>query len=259
MNELNKTTFLLTLLVTLSVCGRAQSATQFQPPSATALVSSAHQTGHPLDGPTIPGTAISADTPTLVADGNALVYSGFATDGPHTFFGRVKTKLAEAGLNYNAYNKGVDGKKTAQMLTNEYPEYDSLINRRSKRNAVIMWEIGNDISYLDADGPTAYEHVVQYVKARKAAGWNQIIILTDGARRDIKVKKEEARHFVNQKLKQNAMVLGVTLVDIAADERLSNPENSNYFNPADGVHLTDAGYEIAAAGVANAIIAFNLK
>jgi hypothetical protein len=221
------------------------------------LVGSTNAFAQAPDGPTIPGK-LTADSPTLVADGNALVFSGYATDGPHTFFGRLKTKLAEAGLNYNAFNKGVDGKKTAQMITNEYPEYDSLLNRRSKKNVVVMWEIGNDISYNLADGPTAYDHVVQYVKARKAAGWNQIIILTDGARRDVKGQKEQARVFVNQKLRQNAKALGITLVDIAADERLGNPENSNYFNSSDGVHLTDAGYEIAAAGIANAIIAFNL-
>src|SRR4051794_25041606 len=119
--------------------------------SATALAQAP-------DGPTIPGPS-AVNLPALVVDGNALVFSGYASDGPHTFFGRLKSMLAEANLNYNAFNKGVDGKKTAQMLTNEYPEYDSLINRRSRKNVVVLWEIGNDISYNMADGPTAYDHV----------------------------------------------------------------------------------------------------
>ena len=105
----------------------------------------------------------------LIFDGNSLT-AGLGSTGGRTYPAQVLSQLPM----YDGTNFGVNGQTTTQMASDAASQIDPLV---SPANILIAWEIRNEIVVGGATAQQAYDRFVSYCQARRAAGW-QVIVLT---------------------------------------------------------------------------------
>lgn len=148
----------------------------------------------------------------------------------------------------DVYNVAVSGQTTVNMLADEATQVYPLW-RWARQNYLIAWEGTNDLR----DGATAtqaYDNLVLYYSNGQTAGF-QCVAMTILPRTGQPLSFETRRIEVNNNLRANWPSFSDALADVAADPRLSDPNNTTYFS--DGTHLTAAGNAVVAEIVANAL------
>lgn len=202
-----------------------------------------------------------ARTKRVVFDGNSFFYGNFTANGQII----PQSVMASLGGEWEMLNHGVGGQTTTQMTTDGVAQIDPLIDATLDANVLVATEITNDI-VGGSDGATAYNNMVAYLTARKAAGWT--VIFTTCLPRNRADPFEANRAACNTALRAdfnvataNALVkgpkAGVTyadlMVDWALDTRLDDYTDTTYYW-TDGVHPAMAdGVAACAQDLAAAI------
>lgn len=197
--------------------------------------------------------AIVADnsvTRLIFFDGNSLVLGQNSSAG-NDYPSRV---MAQTGFTTNLdYVNSGTGSRTGATQLAAFPTRAAPAFAGSQAKKVyVCWEITNDLSN-GATAAQAVANVQACCQAAKAAGATTTVVQTCIRRSDFVGAGETARVAANNLLK--ALPSGIDVcVDTAAISQLSDPSNTTYFS-ADGVHLTDAGYNLVATDATNGMAA----
>lgn len=112
-------------------------------------------------------------------------------------------------------------------------------------NVLVFWEGGNDIKRF-GDPDAAFERVKTLHLARKKAGWNFTVAVTqplcDDRHNSVSVYAAHNPDFLkfNERLRQEWTDFADALVDVASDPVLADPTSP--LTRTDGVHFTNYGY-----------------
>lgn len=185
-------------------------------------------------------------TPVLMFEGDSLTYgfnasSGSGTTGGTTYPGRV---MAALGGSYTSVNSGVAGQTINQMDTDAV-NVDKFIDRLATGNVCCFWGGTNDLAAGTALA-TVESRYQTYCADRQAYGWT-VVAFTMMDRIDFTSGQRTDHDTFNTWLRANYTTFADALVDVAAAAQLSpagSGANPTYYS--DGVHLTDAGYQVVA-------------
>jgi lysophospholipase L1-like esterase len=199
-------------------------------------------------------TILAARSITLPAAGVGLVFIGDSlTSG--TGISAINEDypsqlMVLLGDGYNKLNIAIPGVGFSTFAP-DGTNVDDTISTRMTRNICIFWGGSNDIDSGVA-ATTVYANLETYVAARKAAGFDDVIVLTalDRAQYDAAQRIQYAAY--NTLIRDGAATGGYTVADVDGDERLQDYTDTTYFN-ADQVHLIAAGYAVVAGIVKTAI------
>lgn len=181
----------------------------------------------------------------LICDGNSLTY-GTASTGGSNYPQQLAILL---GSDWLVYNTGIQGILTATMVTSGPTRIDNeILSPYFSKNIVLAWEGTNSLN-AGVDATTAYNSMVAYCTARKAAGAS-VIVATVLPRSSAGVPAD----FNAQRAAYNALVVanGLTFADrvfdIAANATIGpdGAELNTTYYAGDRVHLINAGYAIVA-------------
>lgn len=198
----------------------------------------------------------------LIFDGNSLT-SGTGASAGQDYPNQTLTliNIGVAGFN----NFAVSGQTTPQMESDAATQIDPLFNAGYHLNALLAWEVTNDLVVNGANGATAYSNFKTYCQHRKDAHAGMVIIIFGVLPRNTGVAGFETnRGIVNVDFRADfsgatsdpkifTATSGVTyadyFVDLGADTRigdLGDNLDTTYYN-ADGIHMNNAGYAIVAS------------
>jgi len=151
-------------------------------------------------------------------------------------------------------NLGVSGRSLADLLANS-AEIDECRRTEASSDVVVVWGGINDL----ASGGATVEEVVSrlstYGDGRRMLGFQVValtIIAADEANPVIDAEFDAQRNAVNAWLRENWDEHFDALADVAADARLSDPTDVEYFH-SDGVHLVAGGAAVVAEIVAQTL------
>lgn len=183
-------------------------------------------------------------TPQVICDGNSLTF-GFGTSSTSNSYPQQLQTLLGGAVVWAVYNFGVNGQTTTQMISDFSTQIAPLYNIYRQKNILVVFEAGNEI-LANLSSTTVLTNLTNYVSLGKAAGF-KVIALTVPKRADLTGGKETTRQTVNTSIVSNT--IGADYIyDAAAESAFSNTSNTTYYN-VDGVHYTDTGYGVIAAGV----------
>lgn len=198
-------------------------------------------------------SSLIADYPNqlVVCDGNSLT-AGYG--GADNYPALLAAMLPSGALNRNY---GASSQTTADMSSDAATQVDNNLRAYTGAATLIAWETTNDI-YFGADLATCQSRFQAYFNARIAAGWrdsgNKLVAMTLTARGNFPDQPGMSVILDNFNiwLRANYATYATHLVDLAADARLSDFNNTTYFQ-ADKVHLTNAGSTVVAGLVYAAV------
>lgn len=181
----------------------------------------------------------------LICDGNSLTY-GTSSTGGNNYPNYLATSLGSSWL---VYNTGVQGQVTSAMVTNAPVQIDlTLGTPYFSKDVIIAWEGTNSLN-AGTDATTAYNSMVTYCLARKAAG-AKVIVGTCLPRSSAGVPGDfnAQRATYNTLIRSNYQYFADALLDVAADSRIGDDgdeTNLTYYS-GDNVHLNNNGYSVVA-------------
>jgi len=176
----------------------------------------------------------------IVCDGNSLTQGQGGTPYPTYLSGLVQNAVIQ--------NFGVGGQTTSQMSSDAVTQIDTLIDIK-KKNILVAWEIGNDI-YFNGNVTTACNNFKSYCDARRAAGWQKIIVINCTPRGqstsfgDTSIQFNQKLVDANSWLSSNYQTFADNLIDLASDVRFQGYSLSVY--NSDLIHFNSNGYSIVA-------------
>ena len=132
------------------------------------------------------------------------------------------------------------------MSADAAAEIDPLLATPHERAVLVAWEWLND----PADVSARMAHMVAYCQARRAAGWQVIVLTNTSNANEVPMDVADATAYI----RANWPSFADGLADVAVDPRIGAA--GQYADPAyfvDGVHMTSAGYGIVAGIVKTAI------
>lgn len=180
----------------------------------------------------------------LACDGDSLTQGqSVATSYPY----QLADLLGRATHDYCNY--GVSGQSALQCAADASYTIDPLASSFTDP-ICIAWMGTNDI-VGGASQATTYNAIVSYCQARRTAGY-RAVVLTILPRSAFDPTKEAIRVAVNADIVANYATFADGLVDVAADSRLDDFNDTTYFL-GDKTHLTTAGYAVVA-GLAQTVI-----
>lgn len=185
----------------------------------------------------------------IVFDGNSLTACVGATDQywPNKVNAFLTGKVNS--LTYHSY--GIGGQTLSTMINNAPTKIDSLINV-AKTNVCVVWEDANDIL---GNSKTGYQNRVSmnnYVKARKLAGFNYVIVLTGYYPRlpyDIytptQSQLDEQHNYFEAMKNPTYKLIGDAVVDLRRNIYIGGGRNQNQNSTYnyDYIHLKAVGYD----------------
>ncbi len=174
----------------------------------------------------------------VVCDGNSLTLGVGAT----TSYPAQLDALCSAAVTVT--NLGVSGQTTNDMWSDYLTQVRPLASSRADRNVLVLWEVRNSM-FGGATPRTAVDTLWTYVDRARISGWEVYVCtviasVETGSLTDAKITE------ANGYIRTEAASHGCRVVDLAADARLSDENDPNYYN-ADKIHLVDAGYGVVAA------------
>ena len=184
----------------------------------------------------------------LVFAGNSIVAGQGVTLGITDFTSIAKAALDDPDSwkapNVRAYNVGVGGQTTAQMLTADRTSVDRKLSEYHPANVVILFEGTNDLYYGASAATTLANLLAEYQNVKNACpgvivGVGSILPRSQGATPGT---FNADRATVNAGL---ASAIGSDVVDFAADATMGPDgasDNATYYQ--DGTHPTVAGHAI---------------
>jgi lysophospholipase L1-like esterase len=150
------------------------------------------------------------------------------------------------------WNEGVGGSRWVE-LTSRASALDDRITPYAQ-NVLFVWCGTNEVGTNNA--PASAAAAETYLAARRAAGWETIVVLTAMDR--VEGQNEPWRTAYNTALRGLCTSNGYILADIAADSRIGAAgafANSSYFQ-VDGIHLNAGGTTVAAEVVLAAVLPY---
>lgn len=141
-----------------------------------------------------------------------------------------------------------------EMSADAASQVDPLMSNFS-RKLLLAWEITDDITISNATATVAEDNWLGYCTNRLNAGWS-LLTFTVIPRKNFTPTMQGYANTVNAWMRTNWQTFASGIVDVAADSRLSNFANTNYFN-ADGIHLNANGYAVVAELAAQAMAVFH--
>lgn len=188
----------------------------------------------------------------VVFDGNSLT-SGIAGMSPADTYPAQCTRLL--GSDWQSVNAGAGGLSTFEMLRRAPTEIDAP-NRRTTPGSVdvlVVWEGSNDLAQNSATVDAAFTRLVDYARARRAAGWRVVMVTV--LPRLAGPTFERDRQALNARLREGWRAWADALADVAADPEIGaagSAENRKYY--LDGTHLNAAGDARVARVVRDALV-----
>lgn len=184
----------------------------------------------------------------VVCVGDSITYGSYASDWYHSYPNQLRT----INPSISVLNLGVGGQRIDTMLTNAATVVDPLYMATGvNKSVVVCWGGSNDLAVFGRSDTDVYNDIVSYCSGRQTTGF-KVIVLTIMPRRDCTAGKETYRQSVNTSLRANWASYADALVDVAADSRLDDFNDTTYFY-TDKIHLVDAGYAVVASLINDAI------
>jgi len=194
--------------------------------------------------------AVKSGKPNIVFDGDSMTVGtggGPAGGGGPSFsnYPRLATD-GMAGATVN--NFGVGGQTVLSMSGDAATQIDPLIDT-ARLNIVALLGGTNDIKLGAASSTTAYNRIVAYCTARRAAGWKVVVgTILPRDPTDAGANFETDRQAVNTSIRANWATFADALADVGADATIGAAgaqTNTVYYS--DLIHPTTLGYEIVAS------------
>lgn len=181
----------------------------------------------------------------LICDGNSLTY-GTGSTGGNVYPNYLATSL---GSTWQVFNIGVQGQVTSSMVTNAPTQIDNVLGSPYfSKDVIIVWEGTNSLN-SGIDATTAFNSMVTYCRARKAAG-AKVIVATCLPRSSAGVPGDfnAQRATYNTLIRNNYQFFSDALLDVAADSRIGDDgdETNTTYYAGDNVHLNSNGYSVIA-------------
>lgn len=187
----------------------------------------------------------------ILCDGNSLTY-GFGTPADDSYPSQMQVAF---GTTFNVVNLGVNDRKTSQQLA-QLAEKVTGRREAARKHFYVCWEITNSLYYEETVSDVIAD--LKEIGQTQMADGFYVIMCTAIPRNSGTEPTGHATNMatVNTEVR-NPANLGVywdVVVDLAADSRLQNPENTTYFQD-DKVHLTAAGNAVVESLIRAAILA----
>ena len=163
---------------------------------------------------------------------------------------RYPTQLmTEFGDEWLAYNLGTNSIQTTEMATEAAALVDALYSANNKNNILVVWEGVNHIRIGGATAAEAYAALRSYCLARKAVGWNVVLITLSN--NDDKPGYPAIIADTNALLRTNYRGFADALVDLDTVPLLTTLNDTTYWDGA--LHFNAAGLTVIAGMVADAV------
>jgi lysophospholipase L1-like esterase len=180
----------------------------------------------------------------IVIDGNSIAAQFDAGEGGADY-GPVMGDLCMTDAEYTV--EAIGGSTTPELAADASTRVDAHYDASKGNNNILLFlECGNDMSLNNATAQEAYDNLVDYCEARKLVGW-KIIVVTVTPRTN--PAGQEAKRLVLNEMIRAALASNETwldaIADIGADSIIgSSGANLNTTYYSDGLHFTNAGYQI---------------
>lgn len=181
---------------------------------------------------------------------NSLVFVGDSltagVGGSTSYWQRVTNELRASGYQYHyAWTDAASG----TTLTNMQDRYTNVLQyvappKLSSIDVAILWGGQNDIG-LGATASATIDKLTNYCNTIRTNG-TKVAVLTITPNATDDAGRIAIKSTVNAFIRTNVFI--DRPIDVVADARLQDATNGTYFD--DGLHLTQAGYDIAAHIVA---------
>lgn len=182
----------------------------------------------------------------IVYDGNSLVI-GSGSSGGLNYPKQLHNLQISDTLKSTYINYGIAGQKISDMSNDADQQIDQHV---LTHNILIGWEVINQWGINQNETKEyIYNKYKQYFLDRIDAGWKNVVALTPLAMEHSEYMtrsswKEDRLWFRNQ-INLEFPSLGITVIDVGADPRLSDCNDLTYFT-SDKIHLNNIGYSIVA-------------
>lgn len=178
----------------------------------------------------------------IVFDGDSLTHGAF--DTASNYPGRLISKLTGAYSTVSGVSFGIPSQKMATMLANVntkiVPQIQTVTN-----NILCAWGGTNDLWSTADSAATIHGYIQSYFQAAAGYGTKVAFTITPTTSASAPADFETRRAALNTLIRNNYAGYADLLVDLAADARLSNPDDTTYFH-TDKLHLNNAGYDVVA-------------
>ena len=219
-------------------------------------------------------TAVTCDGDSLTYGENASSGQGTASPLAPVYPGALQKLL---GNRYHVVNLGRSGFTVSQMNADAATRVDALVATAEQPPVAVVEGGTNDFGIDGSIAPpvtvakavqTVYTRLQTYWKARHAARADTVVVDVTNTPADHPVYAKnlgsetgfDQRRDALNALRENPPTLTGARPDALADDtgdphigQDGNEQNPAYFNASDKTHLSDAGYAIVAATVANAV------
>jgi lysophospholipase L1-like esterase len=183
-----------------------------------------------------------SDAMLVVCDGDSLT-SGLRSTAGNDYPAQMQALYGETAT--RTLNFGASGQTVVQMQSDAATQIDRFGKRLDGAGPVcVVWGGTNDING-GADSATTITNFTNYCTSRQSAGF-RVMACTMIARGGFDATKETYRTEFNASVRANWATYADVLCDLAGDSRLSDTNDTTYFD-ADKVHLNDTGYGVVAA------------
>lgn len=188
----------------------------------------------------------------LVLAGNSLTSGQGSTGGATQLLSASGTNypsrvLSALSATWDIRTDAYPGRSLSQMIAESPTFSDMMTVNTGVRKAMVAWEVTNTLASTQS-AATTLAQLEQYCAARKSAGFSVLVGTCIARGGSLYAGFEADRLAVNASILANFANYADGVVDFAAKTELSNTANATYFN-ADQIHLTDAGYQVAATAV----------
>lgn len=187
--------------------------------------------------------------PQIIFDGNSLTQQQFDN-------GYVPKTIELLGGGYLYYVAALGGWRTEQMITAGPTKIDPLYQRQRIKNIVVAWEVTNDVGLGGANATQAYNNIVTYCTARRAAGFQVVVVTVLPIHQTTYPAFEALRQTVNTNIRNNWATFADAIADIGADSTIGeagDEQNQTYYQ-VDQLHLRVPAGTIIAGYVKDAIL-----
>jgi len=184
----------------------------------------------------------------VICAGDSLTYGSYASDWYHSY----PEQLRALNPKITAHQFGTGGQSVQTTLANAPTVVDPLyMSTGVEKSVVVIWAGTNDIAAFSRTDVETYNDIASYCSGRQTVGF-KVVVLTILPRTDATAGEEAYRVSCNTMIRTNWATFADALVDVAADTRLDDFNDANYY-AADKIHLVDGGYAVVASLINDAI------
>ncbi len=202
------------------------------------------------------GTAYGPDLRFATMGKNVVVLDGDSrTDGWNCEYRYPYIDLLSIQEPSFVFKTSFGGLSSFDLITRAPEQVDTKFSNAARLNIVVVWIGVNDIAINDQSSTTTYTNLVNYCNERRSKGW-KVIICTEvsmkgnGSSGACDLVRIQYNEFINNAW--NEFADGIA--DLAGNQKIGAIgafQDVEYF--CDGIHLTNAGTQIVATIINDAI------